>query len=220
VPTAPAIPQRLARTAVTMEIVKLRESQIEMAGAMLARAFQNDPLMVYTLPRVADRVRLLPEYYTRMVRFGCLSGDAVYTTAGPLIGAAVWLPPGTQWTRARVEAAGLHELSGILGEDAMRRFREVVTREAQARERDMTPPYWYLLLLGVEPVHQGRGIGGALIKPILARAQREGLACYLESEQPRNVDFYLKQGFELIVNGEAAGTTGVRFWTFRRTPER
>ena len=58
------------------------------------------------------------------------------------------------------------------------------------------------------------------MRPVLARADEEHLACYLETENPRNVAFYLKQGFDMVVNAEAAGTTGVHFWTFRRTPAR
>ena len=199
--------------------MRLKKAQIEEAGSVLARAFQNDPLMVYTIPDAAQRARLLPEYCTRMVRFGFLS-DEVYTTADAIEGVAVWLPPSVGWTRERVEAAGLHELSNILGGDAMGRFREVVGREAKARESAMAGPYWYLLLLGVEPAHQRRGIGGELMKPILERAQNEGLPCYLETEQPRNVAFYCKQGFAQIIDGEAAGSSGVRFWTFLRAPKR
>jgi GNAT superfamily N-acetyltransferase len=203
---------------VRAEIVRLEESQIEAAGAMFARAFHDDPLMVYTVPDAAERARLLPGYYARMLRFGYLSGE-VYTTAGAIEGAAVWLPPGVRWTRERVQAAGLHELSRMLGEAALARFREVVGFEAQARERDMTEPYWYLLLLGVEPARQGRGLGGELMRPVLERTRKEKLACYLETEHASNVPFYLRHGFELIVDGAAAGASGVRFWTFRRLPK-
>jgi hypothetical protein len=54
---------------------------------------------------------------------------------------------------------------------------------------------------------------------VIERADREQLACYLETENVRNVAFYLKQGFEMIVKGEEAGTSGVRFWTFRYAPK-
>ncbi|HEY2662784.1 MAG TPA: GNAT family N-acetyltransferase, partial [Candidatus Binataceae bacterium] len=181
----------------------------------LAHAFQNDPLMAYTIPDATERATLLPEFYVRMVRFGFLSGE-VYTTEGSIEGAAVWLPPGAKWDRQSVEAAGLHELSKIIGDDAMGRFREVVGAEARARERDMISPYWYLLLLGVAPNRQRRGLGGRLMEPILNQAMCEHVVCYLETEQPRNVAFYLKHGFEVVVDGEAAGVSGVRFWTFRR----
>jgi len=199
------------------KIVRLKKTQIERAGVTLALAFQNDPLMAYTLPDPSERASLLPEFYIRMVRFGFLSGE-VYTTegAGAIEGAAVWLPPGVKWDRQRVEAAGLHELSKLIGDGAMGRFREVVGLEARARERDMISPYWYLLLLGVAPNRQQQGLGGRLMEPILNRARRENLVCYLETEQPSNVAFYLKHGFEVVVGGEMAGASGVRFWTFRR----
>ncbi len=157
------------------EIVRLEESQIGPAAAILGRAFQNDPLMLYTIPDAAERARMLPEFYARMLRFGVLAGE-VYTTAGAMEAVALWLPPGVQWTRERVQAAGLHELSSVIGADAIARFREVVGHEAVARERDMTEPYWYLLLLGVEPALQRRGLGGELIRPTIQRAHREGVA--------------------------------------------
>ncbi len=195
--------------------VKLRDSQIEPAGAMLARAFHDDPMMVYAIPDAADRTRTLPEFYARMVRFGFLNGE-VLTTAAEMRGVSVWLPPDVQWTREKIEAAGLHELSKIVGADAMARYREVVGPESEARERFANGPYWYLFLLAVDPPYQGRGLGGELMKPMLDRIQASGLPCFLETESARNVAFYRKHGFEAVVDGEAAGRSGVRFWTFRK----
>ena len=154
-----------------------------------------------------------------MIRFGSLAGE-VHTTAGAVEGAAIWLPPNAKWTRENLEASGMSQLASLIGGDSYQRYREVVGREWQARERDMTDACWYLFILGVEPSRQRCGLGGALMRPMLERADSEQLACYLETENERNVAFYLKHGFEMIVNGEEAGTSGVRFWTFRRTPKR
>lgn len=201
------------------EIVRLADSQIPAASATLARAFHDDPLMIYAIPDAAERVRLLPDMYARMIRFGTLAGE-VYVTAGALDGVALWLPPNAKWTRENIEASGMHETANLIGNDAYQRYREVVGREWNARERDMPGSCWYLFILGVEPKRQRRGLGRALMRPILERADSAHVACYLETENERNVAFYLKQGFELIVNGEEAGDSGVRFWTFRRTPKR
>jgi ribosomal protein S18 acetylase RimI-like enzyme len=204
---------------VSAKIVRLTEPQIPAAGATLARAFHDDPLIVYAIPDPAERARLLPSVYARMIRFGFLAGE-VYRTAGAIDGVAVWLPPNAKWTRENIEASGMHQLATLIGDDAYQRYREVVGREWQARERDMTGPCWYLFLLGVEPSRQRRGLGGALMRPVLERADIEQLTCYLETENQRNVAFYLKQGFDMIVNGEEAGTSGVRFWTFCRKLKR
>jgi len=204
---------------VSANLVRLNDAQIPAAAATLARAFHDDPLMLYAIPDPAERARLLPEVYARMVRFGTLAGE-VYVTAGALDGVALWLPPNAKWTRENIEASGMHQMSSLIGDDAYQRYREVVGREWQARERDMTGACWYLFLLGVEPSSQRHGLGGAMMRPVLERARVEQVACYLETENQRNVAFYLKQGFEMIVNGEEAGASGVRFWTFRRQPKR
>lgn len=201
------------------KIARLPDSQISAAAATLARAFHDDPLMRYTIPDPAERARLLPAVYAPMIRFGFLAGE-VYAAADPPEGVALWLPPNAKWTRENIEASGMHLLASVIGDDAYQRYREVVGREWQARERDMPGACWYLLLLGVEPNSQRRGLGGALMRPTLERAGAERLACYLETENQRNVAFYMKQGFDMIVNGEEAGTSGVRFWTFRRMPKR
>ncbi len=202
---------------VSATTIRLAGAQIPEAAATLARAFNDDPLMVYAIPDPSERARLLPDVYARMVRFGLLAGE-VHVTAGALEGVALWLPPNAKWTRENIEASGMHQLATIIGDGAYQRYREVVSREWQARERDITGPCWYLFLLGVEPSRQRRGLGGRLIRPVIERAEIEQFGCYLETENQRNVAFYLKQGFNMIVNGEEAGSSGVRFWTFRRTP--
>lgn len=204
---------------VPRELVRLAASQFAPAAAVLARAFRDDPLMAYTIPNPVERARMLPEIYVRMVRFGLLTGE-VYATAGAIEGVAVWLPPNARWTRKNIEASGMHQLAVLVGDDAYRRYRAVVECEWQARQRDMVTPCWYLFLLGVEPRSQRHGLGSELMRPILERADRDRLACYLETENPRNVPFYLKQGFEVILDGEEAGSSDVKFWTFRRTPKR
>ena len=203
---------------VTAEIVRLTDSQIPAAAATLARAFHDDPLMIYAIPDPSERTRLLPDVYARMIRFGVLTGE-VYVTAGAVEGVALWLPPNAKWTRENIEASGMHETPAVIGNDAYQRYREVVSQEWQARLREIPGPGWYLFILGVEPRVQRRGLGGALMRPILDRADTEQLVCYLETENERNVAFYLKHGFDLIVS-EEAGTGGVRFWTFRRNPKR
>jgi ribosomal protein S18 acetylase RimI-like enzyme len=206
---------------VSAEIVRLVDSQIPAAGATLARAFHDDPLMVYAIPDADERARLLPDVYARMIRFGCLAGE-VHATAGAdaLDGVALWMPPEAKWSREKIEASGMSQMPDLIGADAYQRYREVVGREWQARERDMTGACWYLFLLGVEPKRQRRGLGDALMRPVIERAAAERQPCYLETENERNVAFYRKQGFEVIVNGEEAGASGVRFWSFRRMPNR
>ena len=81
----------------------------------------------------------------------------------------------------------------------------------------MPGPHWYLWGLGVEPSEQGKGIGGALMLPILARAEAEGVPCYLETQNEANVPFYRKHGFEVVSDGEVP-KRGLRVWAMVRAP--
>ncbi len=73
------------------------------------------------------------------------------------------------------------------------------------------------MLLGVEPALQGQGIGGALIRPILARADEQRVPCYLETYAEGNVRYYARHGFALVTAG-VEPSSGERFWTMRRDP--
>jgi len=59
-------------------------------------------------------------------------------------------------------------------------------------------PHWYLPLVGVEPLHQSRGLGATVLRPVLQRCDRERLPAYLESTNPRNIPFYESLGFERV----------------------
>ncbi len=81
--------------------------------------------------------------------------------------------------------------------------------------RDMTDPHWYVMVLGVAPAFQGQGYGRALLQPMLDRAELEGVPCYLETTQPKNVSFYRRLGFDVLVE-DVEPESGLRVWTFRK----
>ena len=68
--------------------------------------------------------------------------------------------------------------------------------------RKLVPfPHWYLQIIGVAPEHQGKGFSSQLMRPMLARFDREGLPCYLETQTEKNVAIYRRFGFRVIYNG-------------------
>ena len=52
-------------TALGLKIVPLREDMVEDAGAVIARAFQDEPLYEYVFPDPEERARVLPWHFAR-----------------------------------------------------------------------------------------------------------------------------------------------------------
>jgi ribosomal protein S18 acetylase RimI-like enzyme len=59
-------------------------------------------------------------------------------------------------------------------------------------------PHWYLPLLGVDPLHHGKGLGSALLRHALDMCDQDSKYAYLESSNPRNITLYQRHGFELL----------------------
>jgi len=183
----------------------------------MARAFYDDPFLRYVLPIDADRQRLLPPFFLRLVRLGCHLGETYTTTEAT--GVAFWMRPDDAVPNEEEERAGMHEIPAIVGEEAFARFSAVVDVLKEFRKRDAPEGHWYLELLGVDVPLQGQGIGSALLQPVLREADVDGVPCYLETTNEKNVAFYNKQGFETLVD-TVDPASGLRLWTFRREPTR
>ena len=201
----------------THTIVPLREEDVPAAAQALARAFQDDPLQTYVFPDPAERAARSPAHFEPLLRYGLQFGE-VLTTAGAPLGAAVWLGP-TAWdvTPERAAASGLDKLPDILGVDAADRFFSVLGALDGPHREDVPADHWYVMVVGVAPEAQGRGLGRALLQPVMDRALAAGLPCYLETAQPDNVAFYEQLGFRKLL-ATVEPQSGLRVWTFRRDP--
>lgn len=197
--------------------IRVEEARLPEVGGVLGRAFLDDPMYVYVLPDATHRARVLPAYCAAAAGYGHRFGE-VYTTAGPVMGAAIWLPPGRgELTPERLAAAGFPAATGQFGAEARGRLVELIDYLTQVRRRVVPGPHWYLMMIGVDPAWQGRGIGGRLLEPVLTRAAAAGLACYLETTQPRNLEFYRRHGFEVVIDADLPGG-GPHYWAMWRPP--
>ena len=202
---------------VETKIVPLERAQRAVASEVLARAFFDDPLTVWMMPDESRRMRGLEWFMGTGARYAMKYGH-VDTTANDVRGAGCWLPPGeTDMSLVRMVRGGMYMAPFKFGLGAFSRFMSAMDQMEELHKRDMPPEHWYLMILGVDPDHQGRGLGCAIIAPTLARADAEGLPCYLETMKEINVTFYRKHGFEVIVDDHLP-KGGPRYWTMRREP--
>ncbi len=204
--------------ATAVSIVKLVAAHYDAAATVLARAFHDDPLWLYVLPGPGARARVLPAVFRWFVEYSELAGECL-TLAGVPRAAALWLREGeaNQNSNELVARIKVPTPGDALGSEAARRFWTCAEQLGQLHQREIPGPHWYLPWLGVDPELQGTGAGGALLRTMLERAERQNLPCYLETYQPRNVDFYRKRGFRVVVEA-IQPSSNLPFWTFRRDP--
>ncbi|MBN1859167.1 GNAT family N-acetyltransferase, partial [Candidatus Bipolaricaulota bacterium] len=135
-------------------------------------------------------------------------------------GAACWLAPGaTRTTLFRTIRTGMglpFAVTRFPRADRLR-FLQVASFLDACHERHMPTPHWYLWALGVKPSRQRQGVGTALLQPVLARADHEDCACYLETATPENVPFYEKLGFRVLWEANVAQQP-IHLWFMRRDP--
>lgn len=130
---------------------------------------------------------------------------------------AVWLPPGAYpWTARRKLAAAGALTRAMLADP--RHFWTFMRSGATLDQDHPVEPHCYLVTLSAHPEHQRQGFGSRLVTPILERADRGQLPCYLETSDPANVDFYERFGFHIVNPALAAIPGGPAHITMRREP--
>lgn len=197
-------------------VLRLPAERVRQAGDVLARAFHEDPLMQYALPDPRTRAKAMPGPFRSLVRFALREGLA-YTTPGGE-GAALWVAPGNYPPRTGPALRAGFPLWGLhLGREGLRRIEHVLGAWEPLHARNVPSLHWYLWVLGVDPAHQGQGIGSSLMRPVLQRADMQGVPCYLETCQPRNLALYRRHGFEVVDEVRLGGGAPVS-WTMRREP--
>ena len=198
------------------EIDRMQRSDRPAAIMALARAFHDDPLFNFLVPNLLSQARALPTFMGSLLADASPFGEIwVARAEHAVVGVAVWLPPGAYPRGLRRElAAYRRELPSVhrFGRRLPAAIRLQGTLERKHHE--VGEPHWYLSLLGTDPAHQGRGVGSALLAPLLARADAEATIAYLETQKESNVPWYRRHGFALVEELRPRGCPSM--WTMRR----
>jgi GNAT superfamily N-acetyltransferase len=165
----------------------------EAAAEALALAFAADPCWRHLLPDDATRGEKLLAYFTSELQTLVPMHRAVWVTDDGS-GAAVWAPPGRWRVPLGLTVREAGRMLGVFGRRLPLGLRTLIRLE---RHHPGSPSHWYLQYLGVEPRRQGRGLGGALLAPVLELCDRERIPAHLEASTDRNRMLYERNGFSL-----------------------
>ncbi len=187
-------------------LVRLKEPQIKPAAEMLGRAFQDDPLFTHFFPDASERKSKLPYIFKFLIRYGVWYGE-VYATSPNLEGVAVWLPPEkADMTLRRMIWSGDFSILFNLGMKFISRQRSITDYILSIHKRHAPFRHWFLQSIGVDPMFQGKGYAGTLLKAMFARIDQEHLPCYLETQNEKNVSIYQHYGFKVVEEFAIPGT--------------
>jgi len=189
---------------------RVRRDDRPRLAAVLARAFEDDPVMSWFFPDPSRRAAQNRRFFAMRLR-QLLPHEETYTVEGEL-GAALWAPP-DRWRLGTLDSLRM----GISLLPALGRRTGLITRGVDRIERSHPPaPHYYLAVLGTDPEAQGRGVGSALMRPVLDACDRDGIPAFLESSKERNIDFYARHGFR--VTDEVRMPKGPPVWPMWRDP--
>jgi GNAT superfamily N-acetyltransferase len=198
-------------------IEPLTRARVGEAAATLARAFYDSPLFEFVFPAGTARLKVTAAMFTGILVDVLPFGTAhVAVDRDGIVGAAAWYPPEGYPATPRRQAMKYVRLPVLL-RHAPRRMG-VAMRYLQASERvHPKAVHWYLNLLGVDPRHQGEGIGARLVDHRLHQLDREGLPAYLETDRESNLAWYARRRFEPreTLHPEPGGPP---VWTMWRDP--
>jgi ribosomal protein S18 acetylase RimI-like enzyme len=180
----------------------LQTDQDEAIARLWGAALLDDPLAQFACPDPEMRAIWLPTSFLGLLNMEPTQ-ELLLGAGEPLAGVVM---ARRFLDRAEVEASPpevMHPLDERL-------FRQIEAAESQIH--DASPgPHWFLDVIGVQPSHQGQGIGRSLIQRVIVQADDEKLPILLVTWQPRNLAFYRKQGFEVVCQGEGPAH-GPHWW--------
>ena len=181
------------------------KADAQRAVATQTMAFAADPITRWVWHDSEQYLTHFPEF----VRvFG---GDAfdhgTGFVAGDFHGVALWHPPGVYPDE---EKLGALIDSSVFEADKQKVFAFLEQMGPYHPEGDI----WYLPLIGVEPMWQGKGLGGELLAHALAKCDEDHLPAYLEATSEGSRALYQRYGFE--VTGEIQVADSPPMWPMLR----
>jgi len=194
---------------VTDALIRRTEMRdLEQVSATLARAFFDDPVMMFMIPDEKARIAKLPRIFKVLLKLALPHG-LCHVTPG-YESATIWKPPGKWHLSLWDYAVNGPELLGIFGTNV---FSILGTMDRIERVHPKTQHY-YLQVIGTDPAKQGKGFASRIMRHQLAVSDAAGMPCYLESSKDTNLPIYRSFGFE--VTGEIKIPDGPTLWPMWR----
>lgn len=197
------------------DIRPLGLADVDAAGALLGRAFADNPAYRAILRHMPDEAR---------------ARTVARVKRGFAAAAVRWQEAHGVWVDDRMAGASLVCAPGQYphGFLAFQRhawgcmtsgWRGIVNflrADAYISRSHIRGPHYYLFVLGIDPAYQKRGLGRALLGALSEKADAQAVPCYLETDKPSSVELYRSAGYAVLTEEDVPGVAGMHMWTMRR----
>ena len=158
----------------------------------IATAFFDDPLWSWAF---ADETRRAADFriWWRVFVDSCFRNEWTWVT-DDCESVAMWAPPGAEELTTAEESKLADLVGDLIGGDHANAVLGVLARFEAAHPHDV--PHYYLSIVATHDDHRGHGIGEALLAENLRHVDAQHMPAYLESSNPRNLQRYMRLGFE------------------------
>ncbi|HME53520.1 MAG TPA: GNAT family N-acetyltransferase [Candidatus Lokiarchaeia archaeon] len=173
------------------------KKHVQRLARVLATAFMDNPIYRAMIPSDVKRNGRLHVLFEFMVTYTLKYGILVATSEA-LEGAMLAL----DWEKGRISPwrmlrCGALRILFSFGFDFMRR-QSIIGKVLDEMHVALPPAmHTYLWNIAVDPVHQGKGFGGTLIRYLQSILSEQHRPCYLETAKPENVELYKYLGFRV-----------------------
>jgi ribosomal protein S18 acetylase RimI-like enzyme len=157
-----------------------------------AAAFAGDPAWSWLLP-YPDREQRLRLFFETELEHLVPERRQIWTT-DDCSAVAAWGPPGLWSVPVPTVLRFAPRMLRVFG----RRLPFGLRYLMRVERKHPRTQHWYLEILGTAPERQGQGLGSALLRPILALCDRDGVGAYLESSSDRSQALYERHGFGVV----------------------
>jgi ribosomal protein S18 acetylase RimI-like enzyme len=174
--------------ATTSSFRTANESDQASITATLVSAFIEDPVERWLFPEPRGYLSQFPQF---IAAFGgeAFSRGTVWEMCD-FAAVAMWIPPGAEPDVNKI----VQVLTNCVSPEKHADTFAVLEQMDRAHP---TYPHWYLPWLGVDSPRRGAGLGSDLLKQCLNVVDADHLPAFLETPNPRTIQFYERHGFEV-----------------------
>ena len=204
---------QLNRSFATVQSSTLTTEQQQTAASVLGQAFAKDAFMAYVFPDADSRIAKLTQIFLPLIRTSLRHGGVEITPGNG--GVLAWAPAKVFSGPLKIlelVRSGMVWLPASIGLSAAQRLIAHDHTCEAALIHHAPKDFAYIWAVGVRPDQAGKGLGKQMIQAALNDMRQQGYkACWLRTENPKNVGLYEYLGFQQV-HIETPASSGMQSW--------